>query len=203
MLDTFTMAGAGDFRQRYRNSYGYFTVPSDNRKVLVFIQSVDDTVTFIDENRSKYYGHPDEGLEFEFIPVRKKLFMYGEDLFLAQRQPARQWARGVNQQNTRITNVSKHRGEDLLFGIVRAAFEAPSYDVLTNVKLLEERVLTSITLSDMFGVVKDVLYLYDNPIGSFLTGPKEITLEESLFKQEVMDLVERNNLGYRVGVDLG
>lgn len=194
MLDTFTMATAGDFRQRYRHSYGYFTVPSDKRKVLVFIQQVDDTVTFVDEGSIKYYGQPDAGLEFEFIPVQKKLFMLGGELLLVSRRPARQWSRGVNTQNTAVQNITRRRGADLTFAMVKAAFEGKPVDALENLKMG----LPSFTLSDLFGVVGADLYLYDNRIGTFLADAREIHLDEPLFKQEVADLVERNNLGYRV-----
>lgn len=199
MLDTFSMDTAGDFRQRYRHSYGYFTVPASGKKVLVYIQQVDEVVTFVDEHQAKYHAEPDEGLEFEFIPVRKKLFMFNGHLHLAQRRPARMWARGVNQQNTTMLMIN-NGPRDLSFGIVKAAFTTEQPNVLENLNALKQGAIRSLVLSDLFGVIGTALYLYDQPIGTFLTDTNEIVLEESLFKQEVSDLVERNNLGYRVSI---
>jgi hypothetical protein len=199
MLDTFTMHGAADFRTRYRYSYGWFTVPADKRKVLVYITKVDEVVTFVDEHQATYYAHADEGIEFEFIPVEKKLFMYNGALHLIQRQPARQWARGINSQNTRVTNLSVRRSEELSFGIVKAAFVRTPWDVLQQVNTGN----TSVVLSDQFGAVGDTLFLYGDEIGSVLPASKQVTLHEPLFHQELVDLVERSNLGYNVGVSDG
>src|SRR5690348_12047969 len=101
MLETFQSATSRDFRQRYTGSYGFYTIPLSKKRILVYLSEVgEDTAHFLDENSAKYTAKADQAVEFEFIPVKKKLFSYNDQLYLAQRRPARMWSRGVNPQNT-------------------------------------------------------------------------------------------------------
>lgn len=202
MLETFESAHSRDFRQRYNNSFGFFTNDA-KRKILVYMVAVGERdVSFQDEKGANYVAHADAGVEFEFIPIQKRLFVLKDRLMLIRRRPARQWARGINAQNTYVgpvdTSSSFSSGVHLGFPEVKAATDTTPIDVLHSVRALEAKKVNSITLSMMFGVQGTGLYLYDHKIGSFMVDSREIVIEEKMFKQEVEDLVVKHGLAYKV-----
>lgn len=200
MLETFTSLGAGDFQQRYTSSYGYYTVPETKRRILVQVQDVSARVMgFIDSRGTGYQAHSDTGVEFEFIPAKKKLFTHGNVLYFICRRPARQWTRGITDRNTSLVALGESKTEQhLSFDTVIAAFAAEPVDVVHSVLALESKESNVAVLSDMFGVRGSVLYLYDQIIGSFMADRREIIVEEAMFKQEIEDLVALHQLPYKV-----
>lgn len=204
MLETFYSNTSRDFRQRYQGSFGYYTVPESKKRVLVYLDHVDETTTtFIDEHKTVYKANADTGVEFDFIPVSKKLFVIDDALFLIQRRPARMWQRGVSGQNTHVYQITDkgpyNRG--LTFKHVLAAFASPDADVLTKLKEIEEKKRTTVALSNTFGVANGQFFVYDETIGTFNATTKEIKLNEPLFRQEVVDLVGRLGISYKVSHD--
>lgn len=198
MLDTFHSFNARDFQRRYSGSYGFFTVPETKKKVLVYLNNVNErTVEFVDANQIAYTAIADTGVEFEFIPITRKLFVYNDRLHYIRRKLAKQWARGVNTQNTALTIIGG-RTQSLSFGNINAAFFDKKADVLQTCNLLEQKKAECVALSDTFGVVDSTLYVYDDVIGSFMADRREILLEDDLFRQEVLDLVARLGLPYKV-----
>lgn len=201
MIETFYSNNSRDFRQRYQGSFGYYTVPESKKRVLVYLDQVEETTTtFVDEHRTVYKANADTGVEFEFIPVSKKLFVLDDGLYIIQRRPARMWQRGVSGQNTHVYQMTDagpyNRG--LTFRHVVAAFATPDADVLTKLKDIEEKKRTTVALSNTFGVVNGSFYVYDERIGTFDATTKEIKLDEPLFRQEVVDLVGRLGISYKV-----
>lgn len=199
MLETFQSETSRDFRQRYQGSYGYYTVPETNKRLMVYMEEVGDTyTTFVDENRSVYKANVDTGVIFEFIPISKKLFTHNDGLYLVQRKPARQWTRGITSSNTSIEVVGVGNGRALSFEFVEAAFASEPENVLQNVNALENRLRKTVALSNTFGVIGTELYVYAELIGSFIPERKEIVLDTPIFRQELLDLVQRLGIPYKV-----
>ena len=199
MLETFTEAGSRDFRQRYSGSFGYYTVPESRKRILVQMETINETIAgFRDARGAVYEARSDTGVEFEFIPVTKTLIIQNGALCYIRRRPARQWARGVNTANTQLTAVGGGGDMRLTFDAIIAAFASDPPDYALDVLRLERKEVNAILLSPMFGVEGSVLYLYDMVIGSFMADRREIIVEELMFKQEVEDLVARLGLRYTI-----
>ncbi len=193
MREGFFTHNARDFRQRYNNSWGYFTTPS-NKKLLVLMNGIGDKqADFSDEDGVSFHALVDQGVEFEFIPVTKKLFVYNDTLYYIRRRPARMWARGVNNQNTMLNIVSAKEGvytdQGLTFAHIRAAFEKESFDPLQIGK-------KAYTLSSTFGVSEDVLFVYNEKIGT--VEGENITLTTPIFRQEILDIIRKQGLTFKV-----
>jgi hypothetical protein len=199
MLETFTEAGSRDFRQRYSGSFGYYTVPESRKRILVQMETINETIAgFRDARNALYEARSDTGVEFEFIPVTKTLIIQNGVLAYIRRRPARQWARGVNTANTQLTAVLTGVEMRLTFDAIIAAFASDPPDYSLNVTALERKEVNAILLSPRFGVEGSVLYLYDMVIGSFMADRREIIVEELMFKQEVEDLVAQLGLRYTI-----
>jgi hypothetical protein len=192
MKEEFTAAGQRDFRQRYDESWGFYTVPTSNARILVLMSVGETFVDFRDQKGNKYTAYPDTGVTFDFIPVSKRLFIHDGRLLLQQRTPARMWARGINRQNTRMVNVAAQSGVRLDFDNITAAQEPEKYQHVGNIHLL----------SYLFGIVDDVVYIYDRPIGRWDDKTNRITLDEPLFVQELSDLVKKLQLHWSVSHDI-
>lgn len=165
-------------------------MPESGRRVLVKMNTVDDkAVLFSDEDGIGYHANADEGVEFEFIPVTKRLFVHKDTLCLVQRQPARMWARGINSQNTNVQYVSSRYNPNLSFPIIKAAF-LEDHDLQLGKK--------AYVLSDAFGVDDGILYVYNSKIGTM--NAEAIRLDSTLFKQEVLDLLRQHRITREVSI---
>lgn len=193
MLETFQSNNSRDFRQRYQNSWGYFKTESGNRVLVIMKEISDSSAMFEDQRGAKYHAKADQGVEFEFIPVRKRLFIHEGDLYYVSRVPARMWSRGVNSENTSIVNLAAGSwGNKLSFETILSAFasdHAPVEESLGN---------SSFVLSDMFGVSHGTLYVYNHAIGSWDKEKQTVSVTDPMFEQEVKDLLTKYSLPYRM-----
>ncbi len=189
MLEEFTGLGARDFRQRYNHSYGYFTNPSTNKKILVYMSVINDrSAEFKDQRDNVYTANADAGVSFEFIPVKKRLFVCDNTIYLQERQPARMWARGINSQNTRITSVKTLAKVDLNFKRVVAAMEQERYVEVSEGMLL----------SNIFCILENRVYVYNQCIGKWDAEKQIIDLNDQMFYQELVDLVKKLEKPWKV-----
>lgn len=174
-LEEFTSNGWRDFSQRYLGVFGYF------KDMLVQVSDVtEDTTSFINVNNIKYYANADTGVVFKFIPVTKKLFFFDGKLLLAQRVPARQYKRGIYQQNTSVRGVPYGEQYEVSFEMLEA---------YNNNKIANSNVHI---LNDMFALYGSSIYLYNQRIGGVIDDT--IYLDTPLFRQEVVDALRANNL---------
>jgi hypothetical protein len=103
MFEKFTRRDAGDFRQRYLGTFGFFR-RGDSKPLLTKINSIDNVVTFSDKDGISYTLNPDtpNDIGFEFIPPKAAWHNTTDGAYLVKRIPARQWLRGVSPKNTSI-----------------------------------------------------------------------------------------------------
>jgi hypothetical protein len=120
MFEKFLSADSGDFKQRYLNTYGFFTRKGVRTLVrLNKIATMNDTqkpfVDFIDRDGSTYHVSADiqdESTGFEFIPPKSSWYNTAEGTpYLVRRVPARQYLRGICNRNTAITNIGNNNIE--------------------------------------------------------------------------------------------
>lgn len=192
ILEKFMATNAGDFRQRYEGTYGWYI--AKDKRVLVSILAVGEGVLqFIDRNSIKYTLNRDSTEDIGFSFLAPKMQWHNTKDFgpvLVQRIPQKQYRRGICSNNTRITNKD---GVNLgvNFHTLAAVFENISPVSEASKKL-------SFALSPQFMVDTDkgVLKCYASRIGQ-VTKSKDLFVTELSIKhlsQEVGDSFRRANL---------
>jgi len=115
MFEKFTSKTAGDFRQRYQGTYGFFK--RGTSKTLVRLDKiVTDTsrpvVEFSDINGLKchlFIDSEDETIGFEFLPPKMQYHNCEDGVYIVRRVPARQYLRGICDRNTAINTVADYQ----------------------------------------------------------------------------------------------
>lgn len=200
MLDTLTTANHQDFARRYGGTFGWFVSPN-GKKILVSVGEASAAqVNFTDVRGSMYYAISNSGVQFEFIPVDRGFFNGKHGTFLLMRVPARQWHRGIHPNNTQVMIP---QGDQWTRGRV---------DILTlhnifvdgvPLKVRLEEFLAgkqdSVALSKHFAINMNKLYFYNRVIGTYAN--KVLTLDDDLVKQEIMDVLRRNNIEWEVKIN--
>lgn len=185
-----------DFRQRYQGTYGWFE-KDNHEKLLVYLRQVDeDRLSFQDKDGFKFTANADQGNTFTFIPVVRGCFNYGENgVVVTRRLPARMWKRGVCDENTSIFSLDKQRALSVTFPTLEGVFGNKPNTAFARFK---QTLTGNAAIDNVFSVVGDGLYLYENRIGEYAN--REFTLTSDLFQQEVNDLVNRHHFPIIVSV---
>lgn len=185
MLDSPTRAWLDDFSSRYSGTWCWY-VDGDKRMLVRITHVGNERVTFEDIEGWKYSANVDSGVLFEFsqVPsgwyVNKKL---GPILFV--RRPARQWKRGICDQNTSCYSINTNGGLRL------SEITGDSLSSLENAGKTDISVL-----SKWFCVHRSILYCLDTVIG--VKENNKIILSEPRFRQELTDAVRRSGNTYEV-----
>jgi hypothetical protein len=189
MLEEFKSGTVRDFSQRYVGTYGYFTTEKDKRRILVHLSSIDHgDLSFTDDRGNSYTAKPDVGNIFEFLPLTRKLILYKGTIVHISRKPARQWQRGVSENNTSLEYIGSGRKLSLSFALLKAAYlNEYEYTRRAEEDFLSKEV-GCLLLSDTFALVGDTVFLYNVKIGT-LSGTV-IELTTALFYQELTDLLK-------------
>jgi len=192
MLETFQSRNSRDFRQRYQNSWGFFKTESGERLLVVMRDIGDHTASFEDARGARYKARADTDVEFEFIPVNKRLFIHDDNLMYVGRVPARMFSRGVNEQNTQIVALPQMREEALTFQNILSAFASE------HAPVEQSHTRQAFTLSDTFGVTSGILYVYQHQIGTWDSVQKQVKVTDKMFVQEIKDLLAQYSLPYQM-----
>lgn len=204
MKEAFTSSQYADFRQRYRDSWGYVIRP-DNTKVLVKIIEVSNKkVTFEDKDKTEYFGWADKNLEFEFIPVQRKFVLFNKKAGLFTRHPARQFTRGISETNTSFyaTNaqgnlVAQGFDDNVIVNFIENINKLP-YNTYQEDFLNGKSPFT--TLSDKFLLSKTRVWLLNQEVGEVKLAEKQIKLTIPLIQQELSDALRDTKLPFEVVV---
>lgn len=183
-----------DFSQRYQGTYGWYE-REDKGKLLVYLAKVDeDNLTFQDESGFKYYARPDKDNYFTFIPVERGCYNFEtNEVVVVRRHPARQWKRGLCSENTIIQRLSDNQNLGVGFKVLDSIFTPKPNTALERFKAHRD---CNVAFDRTLAHVNGKLYIYNNVIGEYKTGG--FHLSNALFKQEVEDVVKRNNLNIMV-----
>lgn len=184
MIDTPTSHNISDFKQRYHGVFGWL----HPNKHPVYISSVNSRqVVFTDAEGAEFYAAVNGGAQFEFAPVVRGWYATPTNMYYMTRVPARQWKRGIAEENTHIALPSS---VDYTFH--GDQWKKAVFDVLGNTEYTGTNVM-----SRHFARVDKSLYLYNRVIGNFINDSK-VALDNDMFRQEFSDMVRRKNLGIEV-----
>lgn len=179
-----------DFAQRYQGTYGWYE-GSDSGRILVYLNKVsEDRLSFLDKKGLAYFARPDQNNFFTFFPVEKGCYNYGEDdVISVRRHPARQWKRGLCQDNTTIESLSTKGNIGVGFDVLEHIFTEKPNRALERFKAAG---IGNVAFNRTLAHVNGKLYIYNNVIGEFKNGIFQ--LDNPLFGQEVEDVVKRHQL---------
>ena len=199
MRDTPTSLFHEDFRTRYRNAYGWL-VKDDESKVLVYIKDVNRQVVFTTVDLMEYYANYDQGVMFEFLPITRGWYQTRDGVVLLQRIPAKQYCRGISKGNTACSTVNSYgefcAGAGLTHQIIHDVFVAKPVSVLAS---FLAGLSPTFIINPFFLIAKDYVYMYDRVIGTY--NDKNITLDSSMYVQELSDSLQRINAPIGVKVN--
>lgn len=190
--------GYRDFSQRYSDTYGWLE-REGKESILVKLLSVDhDSLKFMDKRGMEFFARPDMGNYFSFIPVVKGSYLYKGDVVVVQRRPARQWKRGICEDNTSITIPGPIGGFrnvlDISFDVLEELFyPKPNFSVPI---FRETRKGDAVLFNHQFSIYKNLIYVYDQCIGNYESG--KFVLNDGTFMQEVQDIINLNKLDMEV-----
>ena len=184
-----------DFQQRYLGTFGWCEKP-DGTSILVQVSKVTaEKVGFVDEKGGEYWALSDVGNVFSFLPVQRGLYYYDGSIIYLQRVPARQYKRGICLENTSVNDLTENFRRDVSHDLLQKVFGEQENPTLEKFKELPTR---DVLLNNMFAIIRNIVYLYDNAIGTYNVG--RITLSNKLFKQELDDVIRDTRLNLFVDV---
>ncbi len=192
MKEEFKSDGWRDFAQRYQGTFGFYERENKARLLVQLVKVSETQLTFTDKTGLKYFANPDKGNVFSFIPVERGCYNYGADVVTCKRVPARQWKRGLCPENTNISSLREKRSLPVDFTTLEIMFPVEEGRSSTQLANFKAYLAGNVAFDNMFSLVENKLYLYDNLIGTY--GMRTFTLTNHLFKQEVNDLVTRHQL---------
>lgn len=174
MFEKFTRQDAGDFRQRYQGTYGYFR--RGTKKTLVRLDKVDidnNVVIFVDIDGLTYdiqADASDDSIGFDFLPPKMAYHNTPAGTYLLRRVPQRQFSRGLSERNITIKTLNGQAVE-VNFHSLRDVFERPLqilqafHRALALKTGVRER---SFAISPQFGISLDhnALFCFNDHIGN-------------------------------------
>lgn len=195
MFEKFLSINAGDFRQRYQGTYGFYT--RGGKKKLVRLAAVDidgGVVTFTDKDGASFTLHAnaaEDDIGFEFITPKACWHNTKEGAYMVKRVAQRQYQRGISESNTSVTSGKNMKGVYVDFNCLHNIFECP-----VTIKEASAKG-HSFAISDQFFVGEQKLWLFDQAVGakSVKDGAYTIKLDDPvMFGTEVRDAFRRANL---------
>lgn len=215
MRDSPTSENWGDFSQRYKDTYG-FLLGESAKKVLVRVDNVsEDSVRFVDDSGHEYFARVDAGVQFEFIPVDMGAYNVRKGVLLVNRQPARQWKRGICRNNTSIRQVQIYNHSKGV--VVDFVAQKLDFNLLSEIvwkpypvdKAIDEFFVSKsrddLALEKRFVFSKSgVVLLHDVKVGDFKDFSDKFTITvsniEPIVQQEVYDACRRNGIALTMEV---
>lgn len=191
MLDSLTVNNFRDFSQRYQNTYGWYVDNQTNRKTFVHVVRVEpEAVHFQTDDKQTWIAYADRGVLFEFVPVKRGVYLTLDDAFYLERRPARQWNRGISPNNTNIYKyfTGEWRAAPGLF---------TTYATIFNKQITPEASLhahfthgiSRFLLNQHFICLDGILWFNMQKVGEYKEGVIRVT--QDLVKQEIQDAVKR------------
>lgn len=183
MRDTLTSANARDFQSRYLQSYGFYVDEIKDKKVPVFLKNMEGaTLYFEDLNKTEFNTRADRGAVFEFMQMTRRIYQGTTGaLYYICRKPARQWQRGVCDNNTTAVLLTKEGP------VPTSVNNTLMRDILITSDLPAPKI-GNLKLSDQFCIVGDKAYLYNNVIGSYSEKAIRVDKSWSSFTPELKEV---------------
>ena len=196
MFEKFMTTNIGDFRQRYRGTFGFFH--RDNEKTLVCLENVDTerrTVVFRDIKGNDFtlIVNHDDNIGFSFIAPKAQWHNTQYGPLLVGRIPQKQYRRGICEANTSIVGAS-----GTIFPVDFVRLNAIFVEPTSFEETLQKLEAAAISPQFMVNLHTKRIKCMSTNIGSCGRDGKgvfQVKLDDAeLFRQEVLDAFKRANL---------
>lgn len=199
MFEKFLSTNAGDFRQRYLNTYGFYSRGGKRKLVQLSDINIDrHTLRFIDVNGADFSLNADaeEDVGFEFLFPTPCWHNTAKGPMLVRRIAQRQYQRGISDSNTEITLASQAAmmRTPVTFAVLQAIFENP-------ITVKEAAKAGNYAVSDQFMVGTTRMWVYNQAIGDItrVAGTTSVKLHDpTMFVTEVTDAFRRAGIEAKV-----
>ena len=198
-----------DFQQHYKDTYFRIVLPNLKIKVVVYFLEVLDggeRKSFIakTEKMKDLILKFDTALATDFLMPPVRIFEHDGQVYIFDRLPNRQWARGVCSKNSRISSPLDRIG--LLapshnFSILQSAWDhVHTSTIIDAVAKLSQPVQIGVTLTDHLWISEGIsttvsttlLWYNAGVIGYVHMKKKEIEVKFEIMMQEVQDYLLRS-----------
>lgn len=193
MFEKFLSTNAGDFRQRYRGTYGFFS--KDGKRTLVQLSDVSaerGLVVFIDAKEQTYKLNVDasDDIGFVFLPPKSAWHNTSTGPYFVRRVAARQFQRGICEANTAIRRTGG-RGVAVCFQSLSDIFEK----AITPKEAVAAK-QEAVAISPQFCVdtSQKYIWMFDQAIGAATKKDDHYSVElrdPEMFGVEVQDAFKR------------
>lgn len=178
-----------DIQRYYNNTYVKF---QEFGEKLFYIRRVSSTeITGIDEDSVEFCLFLDNSAPYsiDYVLPHRAVFQFGDQAYLLQRYPQRQYSRGLSQDNTRIIPVMGGDCKSMSFSILKAFTNKQKYFTLREA-MFDKGKQKSVALSSRFSFdrLQQRVLLDTTPVAAVDRASSVITTSV-LFKNEVADLI--------------
>jgi hypothetical protein len=191
----FVPSAAQDIHKYFKNSFLKFKETGD---MLFYMTHVDNSMISgqIEDGRDfKLYLSEDEPYEVDYILPHKSFFQYGEHACMLQRVPAKQYHRGITDENTQISyrvgadGAQKHL--PINFEVLKAFVQKKKFFSLTEA-LQQPVVSCALSPRMMYSRLPKTIFIDFHAVAKVNEPKKIIHLLQPIFKQEIQDLLRQN-----------
>ena len=186
----FIPEAAEDITRYYKNTFVKFKETGDT---LFYIKHVKDSVVHgvsQDGTPFELYLSNAYPYEVDYVLPRKSYFQYGSHACLLQRVPAKQYQRGISQNNVSL-NALRANGGQADFGLDFSILMAfVSKQVFVNLDMAVNSINTSVVLAPRFAFVPSTRKVYADflCVGQLLPKRKHLKCFHNVFRPELEKL---------------
>ena len=190
MKEEFKSRTYGDFSQRYQGTYGWFQKPAGGEILVKLIKVREESLKFQDKSGGEYTANADVGNVFSFLPTTKGAYLYGDGFVVVKRVPARQYKRGICDDNTTIYNPISFLNIPVGFEVLETVFTENIPEYIPGKIFIADKVIT---------FSPTAVWLYENKIGKVGDGGTVVLHDKfKVFQQEVEDAIAKHSLPFGV-----
>lgn len=173
-----------DIVKYYSNNIIKLEVTGDRLWQITNINSQE--VTLLDVDGFSVYIDLSEEYQVNFPLPRRAVYQCGGRAWCVMRRPAKQYNRGIHEQNTLIRQLTVNGWAGASFNLhtLQQFVDKPAYQDPNNLPMEFE----SWAISPVFSITPSRIYALDKQIGMVDIDNKRLTLTSSLFTPELKQL---------------
>jgi hypothetical protein len=184
-----------DIARYYRNTFVKFRETGDT---LYYIRSVSSySIRGTDENGTEFelFLNDEVPYELDYVLPRKSFFQYRGQACLLQRIPAKQYQRGVSENNVRLQLIQKKgtvQTIDLGFEALKAFVSKPAFPRLDDAVANKEG-NNSVVLSPRFAYAPAIKTIYADLVPVATIVGKAVRVSHKIFAPELAKIAESSS----------
>ena len=193
-----------DFLQQYQHTYFRIALPHLKTKVTAFLNEPIDnqkkTFSAVTKEYKNLVLRYDSSLALDYTFPKVRVFEYDGLVYSFERMPARQWSRGVNTQNSRISSSLIQNEIEYNHELLTAAWNSyPESNLIKACEKLKDPMNLAISLTDRFWIsesITDILPMlwYNKSIIGLIDIPnKKLLVQFPPILQEIQDYLVFTN----------